>query len=115
MFVVEVVEAEAERQRWSEVSARKSGGVVEEEWCWLKEVNAEVEKREEKGFLLLEKERLGSWRAAGRRRPRLRLARMMLSKRVMDVWTDVEDEEVGAGGVYSRSDINSLKADGSER
>lgn len=107
------MEAEAERQRWSEVSVRKSGGDVEDEW-WLREVKAEVEKREEKGFLLLERERPGSWRAVERKRPRLRLERMMLSKRVMDVWTEVEDDEVGAGGVHSRSDMNSLKAGSSE-
>ncbi len=28
----------------------------------------------------------------------------------MEVWTEVEDDEVGAGGVHSRSDMNSLKA-----
>jgi hypothetical protein len=71
-----------------------------------------VEKRDEKGFLLVARERPGSWRAVGRRRPRLRLERMMLSKRVMEVCTEVEEEEVGAGGVHSRSEMNSLKASG---
>jgi len=105
--VLVVVVAEAERHRWSEVSERKSGWVV-----GLLE-NAEVEKREEKGFLLLVREAPGSCRAVGRRRPRFRLERMMLSKRVMEVWTDVEDDDVGAAGVHSRSEINSLKAGGS--
>lgn len=98
--------AKAERQRWSEVSERKSGGVVVL-------VKAEVEKREEKGFLLLARESPGSCRAVGRRRPRLRLDEIMLSKRVMDVWTEVEEDDVGAGAVHSRSEINSLKAEGS--
>lgn len=40
----------------------------------------------------------------------MRLDMMMLSKRVMDVWIEVEDDDVGAGGVHSRSEMNSLKA-----
>lgn len=113
---------EAERQRWSEVSFKKSGLLL-----GLEE-KAEVEKREEKGFLLLLvmvvvvlwlwTDRPGSWWRAlpgvvvmGRRRPRLRLERMMLSKRRMEVWVVVVEEEVGAGGVHSRSEMNSLKAD----
>lgn len=89
------------------MSERKSGWVLELE-------KAEVEKRDKNGFLLLLRDRPGSWRAVGKRRPRLRLERMMLSKRVMDVWIEAEDDDVGAGGVHSCSEINSLKAGGKQ-
>ena len=88
------------------MSERKSGRAVV-----LVLEKAEVEKRDEKGFLLLERESPGSWRVVGRRRPRFRLDMMMLSKSVMDVWTDVEEDDVGAGAVHSRSEMNSLKAE----
>ena len=71
---------------------------------------AEVENRDENGFLLLARERPGSRRAVGRRRPRLCLERMILSKRLIEVWIEVDDDDFGAGGVHSRSNMNSLKA-----
>jgi hypothetical protein len=36
----------------------------------------------------------------------------MLSKRVMEVWMEVDEDEVGASAVRSRSEMNSLKAGG---
>lgn len=92
-----MVDADAVRQRCSVVSDRKS----------VEMVGAE-ELRRENGLRL--RVRVGIW---GRRRPRSRLERMMLSKRVMEAWVGemVEDEvAVGTGAVCSRSPINSLKA-----
>lgn len=109
LLVVEVV-AKAERHRWSEVSERKSGGGGGGAAVLELVEKAEVEKRDEKGFLLLWRERLGKGRLVGRSRPRLRFERMMLSKRAMEVWTGVVEDAVGAGAVYSRSEMNSLKA-----
>lgn len=89
------------RQRWSEVSERKSeddGGIED------------VETRRENGL----RERVSVGMGL-RRRPRSRLERMMLSNRVMEAKVGVmavEEEEVdiGAGVVRSRSEMNSLKA-----
>lgn len=36
----------------------------------------------------------------------------MQSNSEMDVWTVVDEDDVGAGGVHSRSEMNSLKAAG---
>ena len=88
------------RQRWSEVSERKSDerGVM-----W------EVVERREKGFRL--RVRVGT---GGRKRPRSRLERMMLSKSVMEARSGVigaeEDVDIGVGVLRSRSEMNSLKA-----
>lgn len=102
--------AEAERQRWSEVSVRKELADEEEEvvvlteegvkgWAWY-----EALRREEKMLRLRGRE--------ARRPPRLRLARMMLSKRAMELDTRVgfgaEVERVAE--LRSRSSMNSLNA-----
>jgi hypothetical protein len=96
----EAVEAEAVRQRWSEVSERKSeddGGIDD------------VEMRRENGLRVRVSVGMGL-----RRRPRSCLERMMLSNRVMEAKVGVmaveEEVDIGAGGVRSRSEMNSLKA-----
>ncbi len=90
-----MVEADAVRQRCSVVSERKSVDSVEE-------------LKREKGFRLRVRDGM-----PGRRRPRSRLDRIMLSKRVIAACVGVMFEAVvdpGAGAVLSRSAMNSLKA-----
>lgn len=84
------------RQRWSEVSERKSE-------------DREVEGRRENGLRLRVRVGMGV-----RKRLRSRLERTMLSNRVIEARVGViaaeEEVDTGAGVVRSRSEMNSLKA-----
>jgi hypothetical protein len=88
------------RQRWSEMSERKSEDREEVE---------QLEERREKGLRLMV--RVG---ICVRKRPRSRLQRMMLSNRMMEARVGVipaeEEVDIEAGVVRSRSEMNSLKA-----
>lgn len=94
------MEAEAVRQRCSEVSERKS---VDDR------VGLEEElKPREKGL----RPKLRDW-SCGRRRLRSCFERIMLSKRVIAACVGVmvdADVAIGTGRVCSRSAMNSLKA-----
>ena len=97
------MEADAVRQRWSAVEERNSAGEVDDADAVADLVG---DDRDEKAF------RAEEMAAAGRSLPRFRFPRTMESKSVICVAVEGGADVLGAaGGVTSRSLMNSLKAE----